>query len=222
MTDIKNQFNNSTLNNPVFIFGDKKHLRIFLFIIVPILSIGFSYLLYQYQVLQQPLQLTVALKNNTPNTELPPANGLLTLAYGDKIDSAKNVVSQTIFKGIPANFRNKPVHLSFDAKGFIHRDTTLVLPQEVLYLPIARDNSLGVINGRITDFSNNQPLEGVKINVQELVCYTDSTGMFLLHIPFDKQRINQRISTFLNGYKPKEVTTPVIPNEPVMLNLEKY
>ncbi len=196
------------------------YLRIFLFVIVPVLAIGFAYLFYRNQILKQPLQLTVDFENLTPNEELPAVSAVLTLTYGDKIETKKNVTGEVIFKGIPSNFRKRTVQLSFEAEGFTHKDTSFIITPQVLKLPILRDSSLAKITGVIDDVNNN-PLEGVKVTVLDINAYTDKSGNFVLYIPFNKQRTKQRITTFFEGFEKKDVETPVIPNEKVRLNLEK-
>jgi hypothetical protein len=196
------------------------YLRVFLMVFVPILAIAGAYWLYQYQSLQKPLSLTVKLKNLSPNPELASPQGKLILTFGDKSDVQDIGQTETLFKGIPANFRKHPVQLSFDAAGFEPKDTGFLIDGSTIILSVIRNNGLGKIIGTIHD-EQNKPLDGVKISVQDLNTYTDNSGHFLLSIPFEKQRPRQRLEVFKAGYRKKDVETPVIPNEMVRLILEK-
>lgn len=195
------------------------YLRLFLLIFVPLLALGFAYLYYQYQILQKPLNLSVKVKNLTPNPKLADPQGTLTLNYGDKSETQEMGKTETIFKGIPPSFWKKKVQLSFKAEGFVSKDTFWILDANTLILPIERNQDLAKIFGYIKD-ERNQPLEGAKIRVQNLETNTDATGYFELHIPFDQQRDKQRLSVSKTDYQSKEAQVPVKPDVPVRFILD--
>lgn len=194
-------------------------LRLFLFVFIPLLAIALGYFIYQYRVLQIPLSFTITFKNLTPNKELPDPQGTLTLFTGDKIEK-KIIDNEVIFKGISPRFKGKHVRLTFEVNGFAAIDTTFVLTNSSFVLPISRNNDLALLTGFITD-ERGDPLDDVTISVQNLTVKNDSNGFFELHIPFDQQRLEQRVSFFKAGYRSKDITSPVLPNEELRVNLEK-
>lgn len=192
-------------------------LRQFLYVFVPVLAISGAFFWFQFQKMQTPISLTIAVHNQTPNTELPFQKGNIALQSGNWSD-AKPIETETIFTGIPANFRDKKVSLQFESPGFFKIDTVFVLSSEYLVLPIRRDNSLALIFGTVKDESGN-PLVGAQITVQDLATISQTDGTFYISIPFEKQRKSQRIAVFLKGYKPWDNTSPVFENEGIPIQL---
>jgi len=179
-------------------------------------------LYFRYQQMQQPLVFTVALKNMTPNPELPFERGKITLKYGDKreILEVEKIDQEAIFKGIPANFRGDVVTVQFESERFVRTDTSFTLSGNYLLLPIRRDDSLARIYGIVKDDAGN-PVADVLISVQDLTVRSDATGRFTLPIPFDRQRKEQRIRAFKPGYKTWDYTSPVISNEEIAIILSQ-
>jgi len=199
-----------------------RYLKIFLLVVVPLAAIAFAVLYFRYQQMQQPLVFTVALKNLTPNPELPFEKGKITLKYGDKRETleVEKVEQEAIFKGIPANFRGDVVTVQFEGERFVRTDTVFTLSGTYLLLPVRRDNSLARIFGIVKDDAGN-PVADVQISVQDLTVRSDSTGRFTLPIPFDRQRKEQRIRAFKPGYKTWDYTSPVIANEEIAIILSQ-
>lgn len=188
---------------------DKKRKKLILFTVLPILLIALAYLGYQqYQVSQKPLSLTIKLENQTPNPNLPEPTATLSLKYGDKIAKTENITEESMFKGIPSSFKGEMIQLAFKAKGFESIDTSFILAENFLSLPIYRDNSLSKVYGMVKDEAD-RPLEGVKIAVQDIQVFTDASGRFSLSIPFDKQATEQRVSAFKEGYELWDYTFPI-------------
>ena len=197
-----------------------KWLRWFLFLFVPVLAIGGSYFWYKSEELKKPLRLKVRIKNQTPNAQLPEMSGTLVLAYGGSPITQNDISSEALFDEIPANYRGESVDLTFNAQGFIPVDTTFILASEVIELSVYRNDDLAVIKGTITD-ENTNPLEQVKVSTDCCETQTQQSGDFLIRIPFEHQRLQQRITVFKEGFKRKDFTTPVIPGESVRLILHK-
>lgn len=90
-----------------------------------------------------------------------------------------------------------------------------------MILPVRRNGDLGKITGIIKD-EEGKPVPGVEVSIP-ICCsaFTDGDGEFLLAIPFSQQKERQRLSVLKEGFKPQDVSTPVIPGELVRLILEK-
>ncbi|MFN0175357.1 MAG: hypothetical protein ACKVU0_11960 [Saprospiraceae bacterium] len=196
----------------------KRRLWLFLLLFVPVLAIGGTFFWVRYQQMREPLSLNVALDNRTPNLELPFESGTVTLQYGDE-SKTLSIQTEADFKGIPANFRDETIELRFVAPGFVKIDTAFVLSGKRISLPIYRDNSLGRVFGTVKDEQGN-PLAGVQIRVQDLSVTTNASGVFSLTIPFAKQRKEQRIEAFLQGFDLWDNTSPVLENEEIPIILQ--
>ena len=189
-----------------------RRLRLFLFLFVPLLAIGGAYLWQRNQELQRPLRLKVRLENQTPNPELPEPLTRLVLTYGTTSEPKENVATEAMFEGIPGNFRGEKLRLQFSATGFVPVDTSFLFEQELLTLPVRRNDDLAKITGIIKDEAG-QALEGVKVSIPCCSALTDASGAFSLSIPPEHQRTAQRLDLFKAGYAPKSTSTPVFPGE---------
>lgn len=174
-------------------------------------------------VLSTPLNLSVRVDNRTPNAELPQAEAKISLTYGDKVETL-SAAEEVIFKGIPANFRNKAVRVECEVPGFFVVDTSFVLADQLLVIPIYRDKSFAQLKGNVTlDTAGDEiiPLEGVDVEVQDLHTFTDANGNFSLQIPFEKQRTEQRVILRKKGYNAWDQTVPVMANEVMRVTMRK-
>lgn len=212
-------------------FGDKietesetsRKLRLFLLLFVPMLAIFGSWFWLKYQDSQRPLQLKVSIDNKTPHQHLSNPSGSLTLIYGGKNETEKEVKTAHLFEHIPANFSDSEMRIKYVAKGFEPIDTSF-LYQNVVTLPIYRNDDLaslkgnvdGEIRGKIKD------LQGVSVSI--LGCcetLTDENGNFTIAIPFEYQREEQRLKFQADGYETKNTTEPVFKTEPLEILMEK-
>lgn len=200
-----------------------RYLRWTMLVIVPLLAIGLAYFWYRSQVLSKPLNLSVQVDNRTPNAELPQAEANITLTYGDKVETL-SAAEEVIFKGIPANLRNKVVKIECEVSGFSIVDTSFVLEDKLLVVPIYRDKSFAELKGNVAlDTHGDEiiPLEGVDVEVQDLHTFTDANGNFSLQIPFAKQRTEQRVIFRKKGYNTWDQTVPIIANEQMRITMRK-
>lgn len=185
---------------------------------IPLLiAIVAAYCVYQYQQIQQPLTLSVSLDNKKPSPELPFEGGMVALELGDKLETL-HINQDAYFKGIPPGFRGKSIRMIFNASGFEKIDTNFVLSDNHITLPIYRNNSLSRVFGTVKD-EQGVPIEGAQIRVQDLFAVTTNKGVFEIIIPFNKQRKEQRIEAFKQGYLPWDYTSPVLMNEEVSIIL---
>lgn len=186
-------------------------LRIILFIMVPFLAIGGTYLWYQNQVLQQPFNLKVLLDNQTPSEFLPEPEGTVSLTYGSKTENLPVTGRSVMFENIPPRHKKEPLTLRFEAEGFETIDTSLVPEGELLVLPVRRNQKLAQITGQVY-IDGTEPLEGlegVKVSIPCCSAFTDASGAFTLKIPFEHQRTDQRIELFREGYHQRSFTETV-------------
>lgn len=196
-----------------------KRLRQFLFLLVPLLAIGGAYLWSQYQEMQRPLQLSVVVENQSPNSELPAPSGTMTLTYGGEPVVVKNVTDKKLFTKIPANFRSEIFRLQYAADGFVKVDTSFNYAKS-LNLLVRRNDDLASIKGNVID-ENGAPLKDVAVSIDCCNTLTTAAGNFLLDIPTNHQRRKQRLTLFKEGYQQEDVSTPVQPGKLVRLVLEK-
>lgn len=196
------------------------YLRLFMFIFVPVLAVSIAYLLYQYRVLQQPLVFTVTITNQTPNPYLPMEKATVTLEYGDE-RKTRVVEKEAIFKGIPANFREKPVRVLFQSEGFIPIDKSFNLTKNHIDLPVKRNENFAKIVGIVKEQGSGSRLGDVKVSAGDAVATTDGEGKFTLSIPFSMQRKQQRVRAYKEGYKEWDRIEPVIANVETIIYLQK-
>jgi len=200
-----------------------KNLRLFLFLFVPLIVILGSWLWFQYQKSQQPLQLKVLIDNKTPHTHLPNPSGTLKLIYDGTPKTKTKVHADVLFEHIPANFNNSEMRVKYEAKGFVPIDTTFAY-QKTLTLPLFRNDNLAQLKGSVFEQTKNgnKKLQAVKVSILGC-CDTTSNenGHFSLSIPFQHQRAEQRIELSKKGYKTKSITEPVFTSDFPNVLLEK-
>ncbi len=183
-----------------------RRLRLFLYLFVPVLTIGGAYIWHR----MQPLTLTVAVDNLTPNPELPFTKGTLTLQASGRNES-KPIESEVIFTDIP---RSESIRLHFESPGFVKMDTALALPgNQLLRLPIRRDNSIARIFGTVRDEKGN-PVADAQITVQDITTRSSADGGYSLTLPSEKQRRDQQIRATKTGHVEFRNTRPIVANEP--------
>ncbi len=171
-----------------------------------------------YLQAKEPFNMKVRIENKTPNPELPEPVARLLLTYDPKTEPKDSVRDEVIFESIPGQFRGDSLRLQFLADGFVAIDTIIIGSEKLAVLPVRRNNDLSVLTGFVSA-GGSHPLAGVKVSADCCTSYTDSLGQFKLDIPFQHQRIQQRLSLFKDGYKKIDITTPVIPGEPVRQTL---
>jgi hypothetical protein len=197
-----------------------KNIRIFTYILVPFLVLTLAAVGWNYLEMQKPINLTVRLKNQTENVNLPFEQGQVTLTYGDKTETQTTKGEELNFKGIPANFRGEEIKLSFASDGFEQiKDKTFILDKEVIELPIQRDESLATIFGVVMD-SNQQGVANATVNIHDTTTETDINGKFEVKLPFEKQLKQQRIRVTKQGYEVWDYKNPILDTE-IQIVLEK-
>ena len=87
----------------------------------------------------------------------------------------------------------------FEAEGYLPIDT-VVQVQKAFSLPIRRNNELGVVFGRVSDFKTGEPVINATVRLQDMEVLTDAFGRFRIEIPFAKQDKAQLLQVFADGY----------------------
>lgn len=128
---------------------------------------------------------------------------------------------RTVFlNDIPYRLKGNPVHVVFKADGYETIDT-LVKAQPALTLCIRRNNDLGLVFGRVSEFVSGQPIEGASVSLLDLTTTTDALGQFRIEIPFEKQDEVQRVSITKEGYQTWDELYRPSATEPWLISMEK-
>lgn len=134
--------------------------------------------------------------------KLPFEKGVLYCEYADNAVQTFPLTTESnsvFLNDIPYKYRNTRVHVIFEADGYLPIDT-LVPVQKAFSLSIRRNNDLGVVFGRVTDFKTERPVVDATVRLQDMEIKTDAFGQFRIEIPFEKQDKAQRVQVFCEGY----------------------
>lgn len=169
----------------------------------------------------QFLTLSVRLTDMTPNPDLPRISGEVTLNYADKVETKAIGEAETYFKGIPLTMAGQQAGLRVEAQGYRPVDTTFLWKDQIITIPIRRNEDYSKLVGFVRN-SDGDPLEGVAVSLDDfgLLVHTRANGQFHLDIPFDQQRLRQRIAFRMAGFQTKEFITPVLPGEPLRIVMQ--
>ncbi|MCR4848991.1 MAG: hypothetical protein K5920_09110 [Bacteroidales bacterium] len=154
---------------------------------------------------------------------LPFEKGTLQCEYAGNALQTINLSDQvkTVFlNDIPYHKKGSQVHLVFEAQGYQTIDT-VVKAQKSVELRIKRNNELGVIFGRITDFETGQPVADAMVQVIDYQVFTDDLGQFRIVIPFEKQDKTQRVMVSKEGYQTWDEMYRPSATEPWLISLQK-
>ena len=172
-----------------------------------------------------PLQMKVNVTEDTAYVipSLPFESGTLQCEYaGNALQTILvGPESRTVFlNDIPYRLKGSRVHLVFEADGYQPIDTVVKALRSV-ELCIRRNSDLGVVFGRVSDFSSGQPVEGATVSLLDYTAVTDSKGQFRIEIPYDKQDAAQRVLITKEGYQPWDELYRPSATEPWLISLEK-
>ena len=149
---------------------------------------------------QMKVNITEDKDYNIP--KLPFEKGILYCEYADNSLQTFSLTTENnsvFLNDIPYKYRNTNVHVVFESDGYLTIDT-LVPVQKAFSLFIRRNNDLGMVFGRVTDFKTGNPVENATVRLQDLETRTDASGRFRINIPFEKQDKAQRVQVFCDGY----------------------
>ena len=128
--------------------------------------------------------------------------------------------STVFLNDIPYRLKGSPVHLVFEAEGYLTIDTVVKAKRSV-ELCIRRNNDLGVVFGRVLDFDTTEPVDGATVSLLDYAVTTDALGQFRIEIPFDKQDKTQRVLVSKQGYQTWDELYRPSATEPWLISLEK-
>ena len=106
------------------------------------------------------------------------------------------------------------------AEGFVTLQTSIPLSENIITIPLSRDNSLGTIFGHVKD-EKGYGLADVQVTVQDISVQSSVSGYYTLLIPFEKQLKTQRVKAFKQGFKNWDFETPVLRGAPVNIILKQ-
>ena len=109
---------------------------------------------------------------------------------------------EAYFPGIPARYRNQEVPISILAEGYelAYPNRKHPLAGDGVYVAVKRDDSLGRVYGTVRDESG-KPLSGVSLTIDGVSSTTGADGRFEINIPQEKQRSEQVLEAWLEGYE---------------------
>lgn len=199
----------------------RRHFYVYA-IIGLVMAAGLALLLWR---LLTPIQMKVDITEDKayciPN--MPFEGGTLECEYASNALQRIPIgpESRTVFlNDIPYRLKGNPVHVVFKADGYETIDT-LVKAQPALTLCIRRNNDLGLVFGRVSDFVSGQPIEGATVSLLDLTTTTDALGQFRIEIPFEKQDEAQRVSITKEGYQTWDELYRPSATEPWLISMEK-
>ena len=152
-----------------------------------------------------PLQMKVNVSEDMGYSipALPFERGTLTCEYADNALQTMAVAADnsTVFlNDISYRYRKGDVHIVFEADGYQTIDTVVPV-QKSLNLNIRRNNDLGLVSGRVTDYKTGLPVENATARLLDYDVQTDAFGQFRIEIPFAKQDKVQRLLVVKEGYE---------------------
>ena len=172
-----------------------------------------------------PIQMKVVVTDDKAFsvTSLPFKGGTLQCEYAGNALQTIPVApeSRTVFlNDIPYRLKAQRVHLVFEADGYETIDT-IVKAQRSVELRIRRNNDLGIVFGRVSDFVSGQPIEGATVSLLDHTTTTDALGQFRIEIPFEQQDAAQRVLITKEGYQAWDELYRPSSTEPWLISLEK-
>ena len=201
--------------------GKARKTKYFILGMTVLLLLGIFGLVYWR--LTTPIQMKVNIVDDAVCVipALPFEKGTLTCEDAGNAQQTIQVGAdnRTVFLNeIPFRDRRKGVHIHFEANGYESIDT-VVSAQRVLNLTVKRNNSLGIVFGRVIDRKTEQPVENATVVLQDLTVCTDAFGQFRIEIPFAKQSKTQRVQVTKEGYQVWEGMYSPSPTESWFISL---
>lgn len=175
-------------------------LRWGLFLSVPVLTIITHYYWYNTKVLERPIQFKIRIFDTAENLNLPPPMGEVILMYGMITERRTILENEVLFEGIPANFQGEPARIKCKMTGFCLVDTTILLGEYPLEIPVYRTDEFDVLAGAISDL-DGKPLDSVQVSTKCCSTFSNSQGEFSLDIPPLERNTTQWVTFCKPGFK---------------------
>ena len=147
---------------------------------------------------------TVFLETNRGETALK-NKGMLILKLGnDKREEKIDAEGSVNFKNIPIANKNQTLSLQIEADGWQFENsnisTSILLKENNATVTIKRDNSLCCVFGSVRNESS-EFLSDVKVSIGDVSTETNESGRFSLEIPPEKQKAEQKLTVYKEGYE---------------------
>lgn len=173
---------------------------------------------------KQPFDLTIFVESPSERIEWEAPAKLSLRLYNDPRTETIGENKTAIFKLIPAELEDSMAIVELIAAGWQFtngsmRDTVTISKKSTI-VQIERDNSRCCVSGFVEDESG-KPAPQVTISILDIFTETDARGRFKLEIPKAKQRKDQSLKVYKQGYQSK--TYPVQPEtqQELEIQLEK-
>ena len=137
----------------------------------------------------------------SPNYPQPITGNLTLLLENDPKPAVIDNFAAADYKGIPGQFRNKPVALVFEGKYWVPVQDTVRLTGNNWVLYMRPNGILGHISGKVMDAYTSQPVEGASIETDGISTLSGPTGNFNFDIPLRLQRWEYKVTAFKEGYQ---------------------
>ena len=97
------------------------------------------------------------------------------------------------------NLFNKQAVIKFSSNGYLPQSDTIVLKKNI-NISIMRDDTYARYWGTILDFQTNEPIDSVKVILDNKETYTNKTGYYELEFPINEQTQYKRLTAIKDGY----------------------
>ncbi|MBC7775196.1 MAG: hypothetical protein H7246_07140 [Phycisphaerae bacterium] len=181
------------INHAVLALIDQFPERSALLRLVLIAAVGMLvlYLLFKFMGRDDSMQLTVYVQDaaGKPIAELQNKGKVIVDFGNDRRSPLIGEDGRTNLGEIPEKFRGGPIPIVLEAEGYepIEPDKKYVLNGKQVYFLVRRDNSLGIVYGRVTTRDGNEFIAGALVIVSaeggDTSTHTDSMGYFRLLLP---------------------------------------
>jgi len=132
---------------------------------------------------------------------------------------------KAIFTEISPTFLNSKVRITVQHPQpyqSTHPDSLYLLqPNGVIYLETALNN-IDRIFGRVTDATNDDPLDSVKVIIKDVYTFSNTDGWFQMEVPKQWQSKFQRVSFSKKGYARQDIDSiPVHTKQEIQVSLKR-
>ena len=141
--------------------------------------------------------------------------GTIVLTLGDEIKKAEiNLQNgEAVFRGILPKFNNTMVTAKItdvEEMPYYLCDSTIKIQRNDITKVQVLLRGLEKLEGQIVDNISGEGLFGATVSVVGIRTITDEQGYFCIEIPIEKQKLEQEIEIFKEGYCSKRQTIPIV------------
>jgi len=166
-------------------------------------------------------------KNGKDDIILKNQGGVYLDLGSDRKEESINEQGEATFKELPIGYLNKEVLISVKhSQPYfpVKRDVKYKIEKNrIIYLEIELKD-LGQVQGKVISYETEDPLDSVRVSVQNIATYTDKFGWFELLIPEEKQSKFLKVTFQKEGFIMQSIDN-VAPHinkkKPLGVSLEK-